>query len=914
MNGFLCRLNRSLSTLTSHYPNYLFQCNNQIQHFFRLGQVGDARRLFDGMPQRDSVTWNSMISGYCDNGRVDDARSLFDAFQGKNVRTWTSMLSGYARAGRIYEAVFIFDAMPERNIVSYNAMLSGYLQNGEVESARKLFDGMSDRNIASWNCMITGYCRMCWMREARQVFDVMPERNEVSYMVMISGYAEVSEYEEAWRLVLDMHRRGEVRPDQQIFLAVMSVISGLDDDVELLTYFLPLPLKMGYSNDVVVGTAILNTFKRIGSLDLAFKFFNDMPEKNDYTWSTMISAFSHYGRLEDAILLYRQCPQKNVGTQTAMMTAYAQNGMMVEARRIFDTIRNPPNVLTWNALLAGYIQNGMVEEAREFFLQMPARDMASWGTMVSGLVQNGDNQEALEVIGEMHRLGIIPNHSSLTSALSACANIGNIEMGKQIHSLTIKSGCQFNSFIGNGLINMYAKCKNTEDFSRAFDIMKVRDTVSWNSLITGLSENCRLSDAVEVFQRMPNHNVVSWTALISAYVQAEQGEVAFRLFLEMLNNGIKPSEPTVTSLLSASGSLGATKLGEEIHALAYKLGLNLRLFVGNALITMYFKCGSHDGFQVFEDMYERDVITWNATLTGCAQNGLGREAIHIFEKMKREFEVVPNQITFLQLLSACSHSGLVDEGLKYFDSMSRDYGIRASINHYTAMVDLLGRAGRLSEAESLVKNMPMKPDTVILDALLAACKKHSNMNLGRRVAERLFQMGAKESGAYVLLSNIYASQGMWEKVQKVRRALLNREVNKEPGFSWIHIKGNLHSFLTGSRMVEQVGEISSMLEELYMQFKSTGYVPDTNFVMHDVDEEQKQIELLYHSEKIAVVFGILKTPHGSPIQIMKNLRTCGDCHNFMKFVSKFTQRKIIIRDGNRFHHFQDGLCSCGDYW
>ncbi|VFQ91253.1 unnamed protein product [Cuscuta campestris] len=789
MNGFLSRLRRPFSTL--HYcPNYLFQCNNQIQTFFRLGQVDDARRVFDEMPHRDAFTWNSMISGYCKNGRVDDARCLFDAFLGKSVRTWTSMLSGYARAGRVRDAEGIFLAMPEKNVVSYNAMISGYFQNGDVRSAREIFDVMGDRNMATWNSMITGYCRMRWMPEARELFDDMPERNEVSYMVLISGYESMNDYEEAWRVFLDMHMRGEVRPDQQILLGVLSVITGLDD-ARLVTYFLPLALKTGYSSDVVVGTAILNTLRRTASLDSALKFFNDMPEKNEYTWSTMISALSQCGRLEDAILFYRQVPEHNNGTQTAMLTAYAQNGRMNEARKMFDIIRNP-DVLTWNALLAGYAQNGMVEEAKElFFIQMPTRNMASWGTMVSGFVQSGNYKEALEVFGAMHRSGIIPDNSVLTSTLSACTNIGKIEIGKQIHSVTIKLGYEFNSFIGNGLINMYAKCKNIEDFLQVFDMMKVRDTSSWNSLITGLAENHRLSGAVEVFKRMPNHNVVSWTALISAYAQAEQGNIAFQLFHDMRNGGIKPSEQTVTSLLSGSGIRGAPRLGEQIHGLAYKIALNLRLFVRNALITMYFKGGSRDGFRIFEDTKaeHRDIVTWNAVLTGCAQNGLGREAINIYERMKSA-KVVPNQVTFLELLFSCCHSGLVDEGLNYFDSMIRDYEIPPSIDHYTVVVDLLGRAGRLAEAESLVNSMPMEPDAAILDSLLAACKNHGNLNLAQDIAERLFRMGTNKSGAYALLSNIYASQGMWEKVDSIRSTMTKRGINKEPGFSWIHFKAN----------------------------------------------------------------------------------------------------------------------------
>ncbi|CAN4126474.1 unnamed protein product [Withania somnifera] len=899
---------RSLSTFTRP-TNYLFQCNQQIQQLFRIGKINDARKLFDDMPLRDAVSWNSMISGYCYNGYLDDARALFNAFQGKNIRTWTSMLSGYAKAGKLSDAVDVFNAMPNKNVVSYNALLSGYLENGDFFNARKVFDEMSERNIATWNVMVSGYVKGGKMREAREVFHEMPERNEVSYTIMISGCVGVCEFEEGWRWFVDMRRRGEVWPDQKMFLVALLVVIGLDNLV-MLANLVSLAMKMGYSEDVVVGTAILNAFTRIGNLEMALRCFKNMPEKNEYTWTTMISVLSQCGRLEDAVAFYRQVPQQTVETQTAMMTAFAQNGRIVEARQVFNNIRNP-NVLSWNALLTGYMHNGMLEEAKELFMQMPTRNVASWAAMISGLMHNGLSVESLELMAKMHRLGNIPSDSSFTSALLACADIGDVEVGRQIHSLSLRAGCQYNPYVGNGLITMYAKCKNLEDDAEAFGLTK-SDIIS-SSIPAGHSDNFRLEDAVRVFQQMPNRDVVSWTSVISAYVQGGKGEIALKLFLDMFSHGIKPNELTVTSLLSATGSLGAKKLGQQLHVLTFKLGMDSRLFIGNAVISMYFKCGSLDGIQVFDEMVERDIVTWNALLTGCAQNGLGKEAISYFEKLTAE-GFVPNQITFLELLCACGHVGLVDEGLTYFNSMRQHYGIVPVINHYTAMVDLLGRGGRLLEAESLIKDMPMQPDTVIWEALLAACRNHHDTNLGQRVAERLFHMGTKESGAYVLLSNIYASQGMWDKVREVRETMWDREVNKEPGFSWIQINNKLYSFLSGRRTYDHVDEIYPKLRKFYMSFQAAGYIPETKFVLHDVEEEQKQNELLYHSEKIAVVFGILNTPNGSPLEIMKNLRICGDCHTFMKFFSKTTHRKIVIRDGNRFHHFSEGFCSCRDYW
>ncbi|KAF9586875.1 hypothetical protein IFM89_039900 [Coptis chinensis] len=398
-------------------------------------------------------------------------------------------------------------------------------------------------------------------------------------------------------------------------------------------------------------------------------------------------------------------------------------------------------------------------------------------------------------------------------------------------------------------------------------------------------------------------------------------------------SGVKPNSSTVTGLLVTSGSLGARKLGKQIHCLIFKLGLDADVFVGNSLIAMYYKCGCKDGFWVFDEMYEFDIVTWNTILIGCAQNGFGKEAVDIFEKMKAD-GVLPNQISFLGILCACSHAGLVNEGCSYFNSM-KDYGVVPLEGHYACMVNLLGRAGHLHEAEELIENMPIEPDSVVWAALLGGCRIHQNVELGQKVVERLFQLEPQKTGNYVLLSNIYASLGMWEEVEEVRKMMRDWGVTKEPGISWIQIKNKLLSFVNGDKRQDHIEEVYTILKEFYGRLREVGYVPDTNFVLHDVEEEQKENALLYHSEKLTIGYGLLNThenallyhsekltigygllntPHGTSIQKMKNLRICGDCHSFTKFLSKVTQREIVIRDGNRFHHFQDGSCSCGDYW
>ncbi|RCV16855.1 hypothetical protein SETIT_3G171900v2 [Setaria italica] len=797
----------------------------------------------------------------------DAARSLADAISGGNLRTGTILLSGYGRAGRVRDARRVFDEMPVRNTVAWNAMVTCYVQNGDVTLARRLFDAMPCRDVSSWNAMLTGYCHSRQMVDARNLFEQMPERNTVSWTVMISGYVLIEQHGKAWDMFRMMHYDG-MSPEQPNLVSVLSAISHLGN-LNILESIHVLVHKAGFERDVVIGTAMLNAYTRgVSMLDTAVKFFEGMAERNEYTWSTMISALSQGGRIDDAVTVYQRDPLKSVPSRTAMLTGLAQCGRINDARVLFDQIPEP-NTVSWNAMITGYMQNEMVDEAEELFNRMPFRNTISWAGMVAGYAQNGRSEQALVLLQALHRNGMLPSLSSLTSSFFACSNIEALETGKQVHSLAVKAGCQFNSYVCNALITMYAKCKNIGFVRQIFDRMTVKDTVSYNSFITALVQNDMLEEARDTFDNMPIRDVVSWTTIISAYAQADQGNDAIEIFRSMLQEHELPNSPILTILLGVGGNLGASKLGQQIHTLAVKLGY--------------------------------------------AQHGLGREAIRIYQQMESA-GVLPNEVTFVGLLHACSHSGLVDVGRQFFKSMSCDYGLTPLLEHYACMVDLLGRAGDVQGAEQFIYDMPIEPDAVIWSALLGACKIHKNVHIGRRAAEKLFSIEPSNAGNYVMLSNIYSSQGMWDEVAKVRKLMKEQGVNKEPGCSWMQIKNRMHSFVTGDEEHEQIQDIYATLQELYTLLKATGYVPDTEFVLHDIDEEQKESSLLYHSEKLAVAYGLLVTPKGMPIQIMKNLRICGDCHSFIKFVSHVTKREIDIRDGNRFHHFRNGNCSCGDFW
>jgi pentatricopeptide repeat protein len=312
-------------------------------------------------------------------------------------------------------------------------------------------------------------------------------------------------------------------------------------------------------------------------------------------------------------------------------------------------------------------------------------------------------------------------------------------------------------------------------------------------------------------------------------------------------------------------------------------------------------------------MTTRDVVAWNTMLGGYAMHGLAKEALELLERMCEEGIEVDN-VTLVALLSACSHLGLFDEGMHYYESMGLVYGVSSTVEHYACMVDLLGRAGHLDEAEDLIKTMPFEPNVAVWKALLGACRVCGNVEMGERIAKEVIYLDPGNSAGYVLLSNIYAAAGKWDNSADIQCQRLERGVKKEPGCTWIEVNNEMHSFMVDDRGHPHITEIHAKLRKLSAQMQEIGYVPDTRFVLHDVDEEEKALQLCYHSEKLAIAFGLISTPPGTSLRIFKNLRICGDCHTATKFISRIVGRTIIVRDAHRFHHFEDGYCSCRDYW
>ncbi|PKI42856.1 hypothetical protein CRG98_036654 [Punica granatum] len=392
-----------------------------------------------------------------------------------------------------------------------------------------------------------------------------------------------------------------------------------------------------------------------------------------------------------------------------------------------------------------------------------------------------------------------------------------------------------------------------------------------------------------------------------------QDEEALRLFKRALLEGLDVNDFTFSSVIRVCGNSTLLELGKQIHGLCLKTSFDSSSHVCSSLISLYSKCGLIEGgYRVFDEVPVKNLGMWNAMLIACAQHAHTRKVFDLFKEM----EVVgmkPNFITFLCMLYACSHAGLVKEGEYYFDLM-KSHGIEPGDQHYASMVDLLGRAGKLQEALAVIEEMPMQPTESVWGAFLTGCRIHKNTELAAFAADKVFELGAVSPGLHVLLSNAYAAAGRYEDAAKARKLLRDRGMKKETGLSWVEEGNRVHTFAAGDRTHALTKEIYQKLDELGEEMERAGYVADTSYVLQGVDGEQKDRMIRYHSERLAIAFCLITFPLDRPIRIMKNLRVCGDCHAAIKFMSKCTGRVIIVRDNNRFHRFEDGRCTCGDYW
>eukprot|EP01018_Ginkgo_biloba_P005421 Gb_25283 [translate_table: standard] len=810
--------------------------------------------------------------------------------------TLGSDMDTLCKEGRLNQALDILHSMDYRGSKDHINACASVLQactnvkalrEGKQVHTHMIITGL-DKIVFLANKLVIMYVICGNLDNARLVFDKIHELNVFVWNTMISGYAKSGKYEEALKLHYQM-RKANAQPDKFTFPFVLKACAGLlalREGKEIHCHI----VRSQFELDVFVATALVDMYAKCGRVENARQVFDKMFTRDVVSWNALIAGYTQNGHDVEALAVFHQMQlgtvEPNSTTMVSVLPACAQLGALQQGKWIHSyIIRNDfeSDISVVNALVAMYAKCGCIEIAHQVFDKIPHKSVVSWNIMIAHYARIGHANEALTLFHKMQLAGTKPDSVTMVSVLPACGHLADLEQGKWIHDCIIASGFDSDVSVGNSLVAMYSNCGN-------------------------------VAEACQVFDKIVNKSVVSWNAMIVGYTQNLLANEALTLFHQMQLSDVKPDSVTMLSVLPACAHLAALQQGKWIHGYVIRSGFESDVFVENALITMYAKCGTiEDARQLFGNMSKKTVASWNAMIAGYGMHGYCEAALTLFSEMQRT-GMKPDDITFIGILSACSHAGLVNEGWHYFDCMSRDYCITPREEHYACMIDVLGRAGYLDEAYNFIKRMPLEPGTSVWGALFGACKLHCNVELGELVAERLIELEPENAGHYVLLSNIYAVAGRWDGVEKVRTMINDRGLKKSPECSWIEIKNRVHIFFAGDRSHPQSEKIYSTLESLAEKMEVAGYMPDTSCVLHDMEVEEKEYILWSHSEKLAIVFGLINTSSGTPIKITKNLRVCADCHNATKFISKIVMREIIVRDANRFHHFKDGLCSCGDYW
>ncbi|XP_042477265.1 putative pentatricopeptide repeat-containing protein At3g25970 [Macadamia integrifolia] len=665
-----------------------YTANNILNWYMKCEDVNHARYLFNEIHQRDSVTWNSMITGFVNQGDFKTAWEFLKTMKRGGFTldqyTYGSILKGIASEdcldlGLQVHAVIIKTDYA-KNVFSGSALLDMYAKCKRIKDAHAVFRHISERNLVSWNSVI-------------------------------AGYAQISDHRTAFWLLYCMEREG-LGPDEATFATLLTLL----DDPELYRLTMQIHskiIKHGWASDTIVCNAAITSYSECGSIE--------------------------------------------------------------DSKSVFDGIEGAQDLVTWNSMLAAYVLHDCGTLAIELFIRM--------------LV-----------------LGIEQDMYTYTSIISACFEKEQQSQGKSMHGLVIRKGFEQAIPISNSLIAMYLKFndKSMEDALKHFHSMVFKDRVSWNTILTGFSQNGLSEDALKLFGQMRSADLeIDYYAL--------------------------------SAVLRSCADLATLQLGQQVHSLALKLGFDSNGYVASSLTFMYSKCGViNDARKSFEATTKDSSITWNSIIFGYAQHGQGEMALDLFSEMQ-EKEVKPDHITFVAVLTACSHIGLVEKGSYFLRSMEADYGIPLRMEHYACGVDLFGRAGRLDEAKALIKSMPFEPDAMVWMTLLGACRLHGNIELASEVGRHLLALEPEEHCTYVILSNMYGRLGRWDERATVKRVMRDKGVWKVPGWSWIEVKNKVHAFNAEDRSHPQCEELYQRLGELMDEIQRLGYVASVECEMHDMD-------------------------------------------------------------------------------
>ncbi|CAL5375730.1 unnamed protein product [Camellia sinensis] len=807
---------------------------------------------------------NSHICELCLHGQLEQALKFLDSMLELQItveeETYVALikLCEWKRAAdegsRVYS--FVLDSKTRLSIRLGNALLSMFVRVGNLVDAWFVFGRMEERDVFSWN-------------------------------VLVGGYAKTGYFDEALNLYHRMLWAG-IKPDVYTFPCVLRTCGGVPDLARGREVHVHV-IRFGFESDIDVVNALITMYVKCGDIFSARLVFDRMPRRDRISWNAIISGYFENKECLEGLKLFFTMRELSIDpdlmTMTSVISACELLGDERLGRAIHGNVAKTEfgvDVTVDNSLIQMYSSVGNLEEAEKVFSRIESKDVVSWTAMISGYEDNGLPDKAVETYKLMELEGVVPDEIAIVSVLSSCASLGLLDMGIKLHDLAKKTGLISYVIVANILIDFYSKCR------------------------------C-IDKALEVFHQIPDKNVISWTSIIIG-LRINNRSFEALIFFRQMKLRLNPNSVTLVSVLSACGRIGALMCGKEIHAYALRIGLGFDGFLPNAVLDMYVRCGRMGPTWNQFNTHNKDIASWNILLTGYAERGHGMLAMELFDRMTNS-GVKPDEITFISLLCACSRSGMVTAGLEYFNIMEHEHCIVPNVKHYACIVDLLGRAGKLEDAYVFIQEMPIKPDPAIWGALLNACRIHRQLELGEVAAQHIFEMDEESVGYYILLCNLYSDSGKWDEVTRLRKTMIEKKLTVDPGCSWVEVKGKVHAFLGGDDFHPQKKEINAVLEGFYEKMKAVGLNEPEISSTEEVEASKAEI-FCGHSERQAIAFGLINTIPGMPIWVTKNLYMCESCHNTIKFISKVVRREISVRDTEHFHHFKDGVCSCGDegYW
>ncbi|EFJ13271.1 hypothetical protein SELMODRAFT_122934 [Selaginella moellendorffii] len=645
--------------------------------------------------------------------------------------------------------------------------------------------------------------------------------------------------------------------------------------------------RVGLGSDVYVSNHLVMMYGKCGSLEEARLVFEATPAKNVFSWTILITVCAQHGRSQEALALFYEMLKQGIQPHSVSFTAAinacsAGPEFLPAGRALHALLRRygfQDAVVATTSLVSMYSKCGSLEESVKTFESMTELNAVSWNAMIAAFAEHRRGLEALRTLQKMFLEGIRACSVTYITLMSAYDQPSQLKSARYIHDCILRTG--FDQDVVNVILNMYGKC------------------------------GC-LQDAEAMFKSMSQPDVIAWNTMIAAYSQHGHTSEALRFYELMQEEGVVPDDYTYVSVIDACATLGDMEVGKQVHR-----RLGDRAFqvteLANSLVNMYGKCGILDVARSIFDKTAKGSVTWNAMIGAYAQHSHEQQAFELFLLMRLDGEE-PSYITFMSVLSACANAGLPEEAHSYFVCMQQDHGVRPGGGHYGCMVESLGKAGRLSDAEALIQGMPFEPDVLTWTSFLANCRSHGDMKRGKFAAKGAIRIDPEASTGYVALARIHADAGDFQEASRIRKLMLDRGIRKNAGRSIIKLGTSVYEFTAGDQSNPRSKEIFDELKRLDKEMKRAGYDPDMTHVAHDVEAGQKEPLLFAHSERLAIAFGIISTSQGTPLRIMKNLRVCGDCHAMTKLTSKITRREIIVRDSNRFHHFKNGSCSCKDFW